>query len=160
MKIVILGAGLAGCATAYYLVNKIGISPSEITIYEKDNHGIGGCARTRLYYNIPYEVGPQILYTDENDIRAVFEKYLINYLPPTEDKEYHPKVSIDGKIDDMHDFPITVANVLKFKNPNKVIFELYKINLEKPDFSNFENYIISRIGLTLYIMDPIIRTLC
>ncbi len=146
MKLLILGGGPAGCAAAWYAKQK-GID--DITIVEKEEK-LGGCSLTRFYHEIPYEYGPQILYTDEDDIRSVFEKFITNVKPKTEDREYHPKVFIDGTIADPHDFPVTVANVLKQKDPTKVIYELYKINLEKPDFSNFENYMISRMGRTLY----------
>ena len=147
MKVLILGGGPAGCAAAWYLKQK-GIN--NITIIEKDEAGLGGCSRTSFYHDIPYEFGPQVLYTDEKDIQEVFEKWLVNRKPPTEDGEFHPKVFPYGAIDDPHDFPITVANIFKLKNPSKAIYELYKINLDKPDFSNFEAYMISRIGKTLY----------
>lgn len=146
MKVLILGGGPAGCAAAYYLKQK-GIG--DITIVEKEGE-LGGCSRTRFYYEIPYEFGPQILYTDEHDIRLLIETFVTNKPPRTDDKEYHPKVFLDDSIDDPHDFPITIANVLKLENPEKVIYELYKLNLDRPDFSNFESYMISRIGKTLY----------
>jgi len=146
MKILILGGGPAGCAAAWY-ARQMGIE--DITIVEKEDQ-LGGCARTRFYHRIPYEYGPQVLYTDEEDIQKIFEKFVSNKKPRTEDGQYHPKVFIDGDITNPHDFPITVANVLQQEDPAKVIYELYKINLDKPDFSNFENYMISRIGKTLY----------
>jgi UDP-galactopyranose mutase len=146
MKLLILGGGPAGCAAAWYARQK-GID--DITIVEQEGN-LGGCSKTNFYQKIPYEFGPQVLYTDENDIREVFEKFVSNKKPPTEDGQYHPKVFPYGVIDDPHDFPITVNNVLKQKNPAKVIYELYQLNLEKPDFSNFENYMISRIGKALY----------
>lgn len=146
MKLLILGGGPAGIAAAWYAKQK-GIT--DITIVEKDDK-IGGCSATNFYNGIPYEYGPQILYTDEDDIKELFEKFVSNSPPKTEDNQYHPKVSVDGKLDNMHDFPVTIANVLKQENPAKVIAELYRINLDKPDFSNFENYMISRIGETLY----------
>ena len=145
MKVAILGGGIAGCAAAYMLRQK-GIT--DITIYEKEN--LGGCAFTQFYQQIPYEFGPQIMYTDEDRLRKVFELFLKQTPPPTPDKEYHPALSVDGTIQDPHDFPVTVSNVLKLPNPAKAIYELYKLNLDKPDFSNFENYIISRMGQTLY----------
>jgi UDP-galactopyranose mutase len=146
MKLLILGGGPAGIAAAWYAKQK-GIT--DITIVEKEDR-IGGCAATSFYHGIPYEFGPQIMYTDEEDIKELFERFVKNIKPATDDGQYHPKVSVDGKIDNMHDFPVTIANVLKQKDPAKVIAELYRVNLDNPDFSNFENYMISRIGRTLY----------
>ena len=137
MKVIILGGGPAGCAAAYLLKNK-GIT--DIDLVEKDK--IGGCAYTRFYDSIPYEFGPQVLYTDEPEIQEIFERFVKNKKPPTEDGHYHPKLSVDGKIDNPQDFPSTTSNVLKLDNPLKAIYELYNLNLEKPDFSNFENYML------------------
>lgn len=145
MKVVILGGGPAGCAAAYMLKNR---GVSDVTVVERDR--LGGCSYTQHYEGIPYEFGPQIMYTDEDRLRAVFEKWLVQTPPPTDDREYHPAVSIDGTLDDPHDFPITIRNVMKLPDPGKVIYELYKLNLDQPDFSNFENYIVSRMGPTLY----------
>ena len=145
MKILILGAGPAGCACAYML-NQLGYD--NITIVE--NNLIGGCAHTRIYNNIPYEFGPQIMYTDEKRLQNIFEKFLIQHAPKTYDNEYHPALLVDGTLENVHDFPITISNVLKQEDPVKIIEELYHVNLDKPDFSNFENYMISRIGNSLY----------
>jgi len=145
MKILILGGGPAGCSAAYFL-KQLGID--NIDLVEKEV--IGGCARTRFYDSIPYEFGPQILYTDEPEIKKIFERFVVNRKAPTEDGEYHPKLSIDGRLDNLHDFPITISNVLKLGNPTKIIYELYRLNLENPDYSNFEKYMLSRIGPTLY----------
>ncbi len=145
MNALILGGGPAGCAAAYEL-RAAGVV--EITIAERE--ALGGCARTQRYEGIPYEFGPQVMYTDEEPLREVFERFLRQTPPPTDDGEYHPKVSIDGTLDDPHDFPITVANVLKLPDPARAIYELYQVNLEKPDYTSFESYIISRIGRTLY----------
>lgn len=145
MKVLILGGGPAGCAAAYFL-KQLGIN--DITLIEKE--AIGGCARTNFYDSIPYEFGPQILYTDEHQIREVFKKFVENKAAPTEDGEYHPKVIINGNLEKPHDFPVTIANVLMSDTPIKIIYELYKLRLDQPDFSNFENYMLSRIGRTLY----------
>lgn len=145
MKVVILGGGPAGCAMAQQLAER---GVTDVTIVERE--ALGGCSRTQFYEGIPYEFGPQVMYTDEERLRRVFERHLRQTPPPTADREYHPAVSIDGTIDDPHDFPITTANVLKLPDPTRVIYELYQLNLDQPDFSNFENYIVSRIGRTLY----------
>lgn len=145
MKVAILGGGPAGCAAAHAL--RAG-GLSDITVIEKE--ALGGCSRTQKYEGIPFEFGPQIMYTDEDRLRAVFERWLTQTPPPTHDREYHPAVSIDGTLDDPHDFPITIKNVMKLPDPGKVIYELYQLNLAQPDFSNFEAYIVSRMGRTLY----------
>jgi len=149
MKVLILGGGPAGCAAAYFLKKK---GVSNITIIEERE--IGGCVRTKFYQKIPYEFGPQIMYTDEPRLQQVFEEFVTQHKPPSQDGKYHPGLSVDGMLENgsIHDFPITIQNVLRFPEPEQIIFELYNVNLEKPDFSSFENYVIARIGKTLYDM--------
>lgn len=143
----ILGGGPAGCAASYYLKKK-GIA--DITVVERSK--VGGCAETRHYHKIAYEFGPQVMTTDEERLKKVFEEFVTQYPPPTPDHRYHPALSVDGGVYDtsIHSFPVTVANVLRLPNPTQAIYELYQINLDKPDYSNFENYVISRMGKILY----------
>jgi UDP-galactopyranose mutase len=131
-----------------YYLRKKGIS--DIAVIERSK--VGGCAETRFYHRIPYEFGPQVMYTDEDRLQRVFEEFLTCYPPPTPDGRFHPALSVDGSLNNgsVHSFPVTVANVLMLPNPELAIYELYQVNLEKPDYSNFENYVISRMGKTLY----------
>lgn len=145
MRVAILGGGPAGCAAAYFLRQE-GIN--DIVIYERDK--IGGCAYTRFYAGISYEFGPQIMFTNKDYLQRIFEHFLPYCPPPSADGQYKYVVSVDGTLDDVHDFPITVDNVLKMKNPGDVIYELYQINLQSPNYENFEDYCISRVGRTLY----------
>ena len=46
---------------------------------------IGGCAHTKFCEGIPYEFGPQILFTDEERLQKIFEEFLTNRSPPTKD---------------------------------------------------------------------------
>ena len=145
MKVVVLGGGPAGCSAAYFLRQK---GLTDITIVETDD--IGGCAKTCHYDGIPYEFGPQIMFTDKGYLQQIFERWLTQHKPPSYDGEYHYVVSVDGQLGDVHDFPLTTENVLKLPNPEDVIWELYNLNLDAPDYSNFENYAVSRVGRTMY----------
>lgn len=145
MKVVILGGGIAGCSAAYLLRNS-GIT--DITLIEKGN--IGGCCRTYKCKGIPYEFGPQILYTKERYIQNIFEEFVSNKTPNTNDNKYHPALSLDGKLDTIYDFPVSINNVTKLPQAKQIINELYHIDLNSPDYSNFENYVVSRVGPTIY----------
>ncbi len=145
MKVIILGGGPAGCAAAQQLLRR---GVDDVTVVEQGE--LGGCARTERYAGIPYEFGPQIMYTDEPRLQRVFEEYLRQTPPPTPDREYHPALSVDGTLDDPHDFPVTVSNILKLPHPERAIYEVYHLNLDQPDLSNFESYVVSRMGWTLY----------
>lgn len=145
MKIIILGGGPTGCAAAYFLYQK---GNSDITIYEKAE--IGGCARTNFYDKIPYEFGPQVMFTDKERLRRIFERFLTCYPPPDKSGKYRYAVDIDGKMENFHNFPVTFRNICRFKNPAEIVWELCRANLQKTDYTNFETYCISRIGGFLY----------
>lgn len=146
-RALVLGAGPAGCAAVYFLRKK---GVTDITVVERSR--IGGCSETRFYEGIPYEFGPQIMYADDPRIRGVFEEFLTMTPPPTPSKRYQPALSVNGGLSkrSIHSFPVTFANVLKLPNAMQVVDELYRVNLDRPDYSNFENYVISRMGKTLY----------
>lgn len=147
MKIVILGGGVAGCSAAYYLKEK----GADVLLVEKDKE-LGGCSRTEDYNGIPYEFGPQIMYSGDDYLVGIFKKFLTCYKPKTKDGKYHPALSIDGKLNEesIYEFPISVESVLKLPEAKEALFQLYEVNLDKPDYSNFENYVISRMGRILY----------
>jgi UDP-galactopyranose mutase len=145
VKVAILGGGPAGCAAAYFLRAK-GID--DITIYEEAE--LGGCAHTRVYEGIPYEFGPQVMFTDREDLRRIFEQFLPYHPPPNAERRYRYLCAVRGTLDDCHDFPLTLGNVLRVDRPLQVIDELYRLELSRPDYANFERYCVSRVGRTLY----------
>jgi UDP-galactopyranose mutase len=145
MKVAILGGGPAGCAAAYFLRRK---GVSDIAIYEAAE--LGGCAHTRFFAGIPYEFGPQVMFTHRADLRHIFEQFLPYHPPPDPERRYRYLCSVDGGLDDLHDFPVTLANVLRADRPLEVIDELYRLELSQPDYGSFERYCISRVGRTLY----------
>jgi UDP-galactopyranose mutase len=145
MKIAVLGGGPAGCAAAHFLRAR---GLEDVTIYEQSE--LGGCAHTRVFEGIPYEFGPQVMFTDREDLRRIFERFLPYHPPPNPERRYRYLCSVDGSLDDPHDFPLTLANVLKAARPLDVIDELYRLELSRPDHENFERYCISRVGRTLY----------
>jgi UDP-galactopyranose mutase len=143
-KILILGGGISGITLAHYLKQ---LDEIDITIIEKEK--VGGLCVTNEMGGVQYEFGPHICYAAENtSAYDLFHEYLPEFKPI----KYFPKQSMDGEIDNLATFPITVANVLKLPKEEQVnaIEELYHVNLDAPDYGNFEKYIISRVGKTMY----------
>lgn len=142
-KILVLGGGISGCTVAYLLKKR----RYNVKILEKES--IGGLCATKNMGNINYEFGPHICYASENT--AAYDIFH-ELLPEFKYIKYFPKQSMDGEIHNLATFPITVANVLNLpeKDRVKAIEELYHVNLDNPCYDNFEKYIISRVGETMY----------
>lgn len=144
MEILVLGGGISGCSVAYML-KQLG---HNVKLIEKEER-VGGLCKTYELGNVNFEFGPHICYAaNETPAYDFFHKLL----PEFRAIKYFPKQSIDGEIVDLSTFPITVANVLKLpiKDQINAIQELYRVNLDKPNYENFEKYIISRVGKTMY----------
>ncbi len=142
-KVLVLGGGISGCSVAYFLKNK----GYDVKIIEKNR--IGGLCATDEMGGICYEFGPHICYAVQNTPSYdLFHKLL----PEHKEIKYFPKQSMDGKLTSLGTFPITVSNIfnLPAEKQVKAIEELYHVNLDKPDYENFEKYIISRVGETMY----------
>jgi len=136
---IIVGGGLSGCTMAYLLKNKH--PKASIRIFEEKE--IGGLCKTYSCDGIQYELGPHVLYTGASYLREFFEKFVTN-----KEMKYYQKLSIDGTLDNPYSFPVSVGDVIRV-NP-KAAVELYNVNTSSPDYSNMENYFISRVGRTAY----------
>lgn len=65
MKVTILGGGLAGISSAYFLQDRQDIE--EITIFEKENE-LGGLCRSFYHDEIPVDIGPHIFFSKDEEI--------------------------------------------------------------------------------------------
>jgi len=140
MKAVIVGGGLSGCTMAY-LLRKQGY---DVTIIEK-NPWIGGLCKTFHEGENKYEFGPHVLHSDKPRVTEFVKK-----LAHLRETRFKAKACPFNSIDKLYDYPLTVSNILRLDNPEDIIWELYALNPEKLDGRNFESYVISMIGPTLY----------
>lgn len=90
------------------------------------------------------------MFTNKDYLRQEFERFLTQHPPKTSDGNYNYLLSVDGTLDDLHNFPITTNNILKLPNAAEVIYELYNLNTNAPDMENFETYCLSVLGPTVY----------
>ncbi len=141
MKIVILGGGLAGCVSAYLLREE----GHDVVIIEENDH-VGGTCQTHEFGGIRHEFGPHLLYGGGKE-RDFFEKFLTN-------NEYiiYPKVCLNDDPTDLYAFPLSYETIEQLPHDvkEKVYAELKMINPDMPDYANFEKYMLSRLGKTLY----------
>lgn len=140
-KIVIIGGGLSGCTIAY-LFHQSGYN--NIIIIEKDDD-IGGLCRTYKKGDNKYEFGPHVFHSDKPDVSEIAKK-LMDY------HEVRPIVRACpfNDINRLFDYPITISSILNLENKEAIVLELYNLCPKILDPTNFETYIKSMIGPTLY----------
>ncbi|MDP2939167.1 MAG: UDP-galactopyranose mutase [Candidatus Omnitrophota bacterium] len=137
MKVVILGGGLAGCTMGYLLCRE----GYEVIIVEKEMQ-LGGMCRTFYKDSLGYEIGPHIIYTNSKETIS-FIKRFIDIVP----NALYLGTQIDGEI---LSYPLHIDDIAKLKDSDKVINELTHLNSNEPNYTNFETYMTSTVGKTLY----------
>jgi len=137
MKITILGAGLAGC-TLTHLLQKQGYN---VSVIEKDND-IGGMGKTYYKDGLKYEYGPHILYSRNQKV-IDFITSIIDVKPTV----VYVAAYVEGQL---VDYPVSISSIFNLREKKKIIEELYYLNPNAPDRRNFQTYVASLMGKTLY----------
>ena len=81
-RVVIIGAGIAGLATAYKLLDKKNI---EVCLLERSS-GVGGLSRSILQNGFIYDLGPHQIHTQDRTVIDFLKKVLGNELLTREKK--------------------------------------------------------------------------
>lgn len=138
-KILILGAGFAGCTVADLLTAK----GYRVTVIEGQAVPGGGC-RANYYGGHPYTMGPRIFYTgDEAVIRQMESKVKIRHFVV----RTYTYVAADRKL---YHYPIFAGDIADMPDRDKIEKELKTRQGKTPRWDNFENYWLDAIGPTLY----------
>ena len=153
-KILVLGGGVAGSSTAYYLSEK----GYDVTVIEK-NSRVGGLARTCSYSGHPYEFGPHIWFwpggkddpinrtivTLTNDELFYIDRRLFTYVEADRRKYRYPVHYQD--IAQMPEHEQIHRELRKNRDEN-----LKLIEGQLPELGNckFGDYFTAAIGPTLY----------
>jgi protoporphyrinogen oxidase len=146
MHVVVLGAGLAGLATAYELA-KAGIS---VTVVEKEDYA-GGMACSWWKSGFWLDHGPHRFHSrDEELIKHLYEVLDDDIVI----RDRMSRIYMQGKF---FDYPLKAMNVLKGLPTGllmKAIWDYVWIRAKQvvkpiPD-DNFENWVLKRFGRTLY----------
>jgi len=138
MKITIIGAGVAGSV----LTDILSEMGHEVTLIEKSKSPGGMC---KSYYKdgFTYEYGPHILANHHSTEKA--KNYILKKLDVIETKLTTASY-LKNKITY---YPPSIHSAKKIGLYNQVIKEIN--NLPKnPDMKNFETYLMSKVGKTLY----------
>ncbi len=136
--IAILGAGITGLVSAYYLSKDY-----NVLVFEKDS-SIGGTAGSFEYKDFKLDYGPHKLYTELSGIMDEIQKVC-------------PLIRVKKKNsiylnDNYFDFPLKIGQIAA-KMPvtaMKAGLDIISKPLSKLQDDSYENYLINRFGKTLY----------
>lgn len=137
-SILIIGAGITGLATAYYLSKNY-----DVTIIEKDKD-IGGVSTSFKYKDFVLDYGPHKIYSEIPGI--IDEMQSICQLQKI--KKFN-SIYLKGEY---YDFPLKITQILKkmpltaFNAGTQIITK----NIGKKPDDSYENYLINRFGKRLY----------
>lgn len=138
MKILVVGAGLTGCSIARLMKDR----GHNVSIKEKLNHLGGLCYTKKNPEGILYDpYGAHTFHTKDKRVEEFIKRFskFNSYI--------HKKGIILNGI--LRRFPISLKVIEEMPEKNQILEELNERPAE-PDYTNFENYIISVFGKTLY----------
>ena len=141
IKVLIIGAGFAGCSAAHQLYLKH--KDYDVTIIEKSEF-LGAGNKTRWYGGHPYTFGPRHFLTQDEEVY----EYLNQIIPIRRCKE-HEFITYISQDSEFYNFPINEDDIPKMPDSEKIKEELAV--LDSPSkAADFEEYWISSVGETLY----------
>ena len=141
--IVIVGAGISGCVTAYELAKK-GL---RVILIEKDAQ-IGGLAKTFHYDDFSFDIGPHRFFTQKTKIRDFIQAILKN------DYKIIPRHSEVYFLGRYYSWPLRPKSFfqLPLKMKIKASRDMFFIGLKKnrEQMKTFQDYVLTNYGLFLY----------
>ena len=141
MKILIIGGGFAGCASAEMLSK---IKGTSITIVEK-NKFLGAGVRTFTYGGHPYTYGPRHFLTNKKETYYYLKKFL-----KLRNCNYHQFKSYVEKDNQFYNYPINTNDIEEMPDKSKIKKELRDRVNKKVSAKNLEEFWLKSIGPTLY----------
>jgi UDP-galactopyranose mutase len=140
-KYLIIGAGWSGATIARLLYD----AGNQVKIIEKENY-IGGHSSSFLHKDVIWEpFGAHIFHTNNTAVAKFVQKYGMK-------RKYEHKVLTKFNLNDeefLMSWPPQIEELKKLPNWNLVKQEL-ELLPSQPTGDNFEDYVISMMGLTLY----------
>ena len=139
----ILGAGPAGLATALELVNN---GVKDLVIIDK-NTIVGGLARTEIFDNNRFDVGPHRFFTKNNEINSLWHNTLGDDFIPV---NRMTRILYNKKL---FNYPISAVDALSklgiVESSSAFLSYIYAKTYKK-DVITFEDWIIDKFGRKLY----------
>ena len=139
-KVLIVGGGIAGCATAHVLSLQGGC---DVTIVER-NKFLGDGVRTHWWGGHPYTYGPRHFLTANEAVYSFFNKYC-----PLRDCSEHQFISYIEADNQFYNYPITFSDIDRMPEAEQIRIELAAAGGVE-NAKNLEEYWIASVGKTLY----------
>jgi protoporphyrinogen oxidase len=138
-NIIIAGAGIAGLTLAYLLTGK----SNDVLLIEKESRE-GGLARSFIYGDYTFDIGPHRFYTEMPDVMSFIQDIL--------ESDYHTieRKSAVWMFGQYMDWPLRLSTALKVPLPALLSIFVDFMRKGKNGGESLEDYIISRYGKTLY----------
>ena len=141
-KVLIIGGGFAGCATAHELSK---LDNLDVTLVEKSPY-LGAGVRTFFYGGHPYTFGPRHFLTRNKEVY----NYL-NKIVPLRSCSEHEFLTYVEQDNQFYHYPLNVLDVEKMPDKEKIKKQLKKKNLKKIyNSKNMEDFWVNSIGKILY----------
>jgi UDP-galactopyranose mutase len=141
-KVLIIGAGFAGCATAHELLK---LDNLDITLVEKESY-LGAGVRTFFYGGHPYTFGPRHFLTRNKQIYDY-----LNKIVPLRSCSEHEFLTYVEQDNQFYHYPLNVIDIEKMPDKEKIKKQLKKKNLKKIyNSKNMEDFWVNSIGKILY----------
>lgn len=139
MKVLIIGGGYAGCCTARILADM----GHRVILFEKEDR-LGGLAKSYTMDGMTYEFGPHILANHACD-RSVID-FIMSFIDLA-DTSIESASFVEEKY---LNYPPNIRDLPRLKEEAIIRKELGELPRDRIDETNFENYLISKVGKTLY----------
>lgn len=141
-KVLIIGGGFAGCATAHELSK---LDNLDVTLVEKASY-LGAGVRTFFYGGHPYTFGPRHFLTRNKEVYDY-----LNKIVPLRSCSEHEFLTYVEQDNQFYHYPLNVLDVEKMPDKKKIKKQLKKKNLKKIyNSKNMEDFWVNSIGKILY----------
>ncbi len=139
--VVVVGAGVAGLVTAHLLAE----SGVKVIVVEKFTK-VGGLARSYVYDDFVFDVGPHRFHTENPNIKAYLDRVLEGHATAFPRKS---EVYFSGKY---YRWPLHPKNLVQLPVPLAVksAMDLAVNGMKTYGNNNFEDYVLKQYGPTLY----------
>lgn len=141
-KVLIIGGGFAGCATAHELSK---LDKLDVCLVEKSSY-LGAGVRTFFYGGHPFTFGPRHFLTRNKEVYDYLNKFV-----PLRSCSEHEFLTYVEQDNQFYHYPLNVLDINKMPDKKEIKKELNNKSLKKIyNSKNMEDFWVNSIGKILY----------